>query len=240
MKVGFIGTGRMGQAMVAPPARRRPRGRRLQPHRRQGQAAGRCRREDRRLDRRAARYGDAVFTMLADDAALEDVVNRPAACSNRCRRAASMSAPARTASPPSARSRRCTPSPGQVAGRRARCWAGPELVTAGRPACSPRGPADALAKCRPLFEAIGRRTFEAGADPEAADRHEDRQQFRARLRHRGDGRGLRADPQIRRRHRRVLRRDDRRPVQLLGLQDLRQDHGGGELLPRSARWPRSA
>ena len=38
---------------------------------------------------------------------------------------------------------------------------------------------------------------------------------------------------------RVLRRDDRRPVQLLGLQGLRQDHGRRELLARSARWPRS-
>ena len=33
---------------------------------------------------------------------------------------------------------------------------------------SPRGPADAMAKCKPLFEAIGRETFEGGADPEAA------------------------------------------------------------------------
>ena len=46
----------------------------------------------------AAHYGDVVYTMLADDDALEDVVFRTAVCSRRCRKAASMSAPAPTAS----------------------------------------------------------------------------------------------------------------------------------------------
>ncbi len=46
----------------------------------------------------AARYGDVVYTMLADDAALEDVVFQAMGCSTRCPRAASMSAPAPTAS----------------------------------------------------------------------------------------------------------------------------------------------
>src|SRR3954451_22228170 len=44
----------------------------------------------------------------------------------------------------------------------------PELVSSGTAGVFASGPADALAKCKPLFEAIGRRTFEAGADPEAA------------------------------------------------------------------------
>lgn len=30
------------------------------------------------------------------------------------------------------------------------------------------GPADAVARCRPLFDAIARRVFDAGADPAAA------------------------------------------------------------------------
>jgi 3-hydroxyisobutyrate dehydrogenase-like beta-hydroxyacid dehydrogenase len=44
----------------------------------------------------------------------------------------------------------------------------PELVTAGTAGVFASGPAAAMAKCRPLFEALGRKTFEGGDDPEAA------------------------------------------------------------------------
>jgi 3-hydroxyisobutyrate dehydrogenase-like beta-hydroxyacid dehydrogenase len=44
----------------------------------------------------------------------------------------------------------------------------PELVSSGVAGVFASGPADALMKCKPLFEAIARRTFEGGADPEAA------------------------------------------------------------------------
>ena len=44
----------------------------------------------------------------------------------------------------------------------------PELVTAGTAGVFASGPAAAMAKCKPLFEALGRKTFEGGADPEAA------------------------------------------------------------------------
>jgi 3-hydroxyisobutyrate dehydrogenase-like beta-hydroxyacid dehydrogenase len=44
----------------------------------------------------------------------------------------------------------------------------PELVTSGTAGVFASGPADALAKCKPLFAAIARRTFDGGADPEAA------------------------------------------------------------------------
>jgi 3-hydroxyisobutyrate dehydrogenase-like beta-hydroxyacid dehydrogenase len=44
----------------------------------------------------------------------------------------------------------------------------PELVTSGTAGIVASGPAGAIAKCKPLFDAIGRRTFEAGEDPEAA------------------------------------------------------------------------
>ena len=98
MKVGFIGTGRMGQAMV----------RRLLEakhdvgvYNRTPRRRSRWRMPARRSSAPiadAARYGDVIYTMLADDAALEDVVFQAAGCSTRCRRAASMSAPAPTAS----------------------------------------------------------------------------------------------------------------------------------------------
>ena len=44
----------------------------------------------------------------------------------------------------------------------------PELVSSGTAGIVASGPADAMARCKPLFDAIGRRTFEGGTDPEAA------------------------------------------------------------------------
>src|SRR4029079_5505839 len=44
----------------------------------------------------------------------------------------------------------------------------PELVTAGTAGVFASGPAAAMAKCKPLFEVLGRKTFEGGEDPEAA------------------------------------------------------------------------
>ena len=100
MKVGFIGTGRMGQAMVRRLLEAKHERRRLQPHaprRRSRSADAGAKIAGSIAD--AARYGDVVYTMLADDAALEDVVFQSGGCSRRCRRAASTSAPAPTASP---------------------------------------------------------------------------------------------------------------------------------------------
>ena len=98
MKVGFIGTGRMGQAMV----------RRLLEAKHEVGVYNRTPEKAKPLADAgakilgsiadAARYGDVVYTMLADDAALEDVVFQAGACWRRCRKAASMSAPAPTAS----------------------------------------------------------------------------------------------------------------------------------------------
>src|SRR3954471_13590681 len=74
MKVGFIGTGRMGQAMV----------RRLLEAKHDVGVYNRTAEKAKPLAEAgakivgsiadAARYGDVVYTMLADDAALEDVV----------------------------------------------------------------------------------------------------------------------------------------------------------------------
>jgi 3-hydroxyisobutyrate dehydrogenase-like beta-hydroxyacid dehydrogenase len=44
----------------------------------------------------------------------------------------------------------------------------PDAAAAGQVGIVPAGPRDALAKCTPLFQAIGRRTFEAGEAPESA------------------------------------------------------------------------
>ena len=44
----------------------------------------------------------------------------------------------------------------------------PELVTAGTAGVFASGPAAAMAKCKPLFDASAASTFEGGDDPEAA------------------------------------------------------------------------
>ena len=44
----------------------------------------------------------------------------------------------------------------------------PELVSSGTAGIVASGPAEAMAQLQAAFDAIGRRTFEAGADPEAA------------------------------------------------------------------------
>jgi 3-hydroxyisobutyrate dehydrogenase-like beta-hydroxyacid dehydrogenase len=44
----------------------------------------------------------------------------------------------------------------------------PDVAAAGQLGIVPAGPTEAVARCRPLFEVIGRRAFEAGSQPEAA------------------------------------------------------------------------
>ena len=108
MKVGFIGLGRMGQAM----ARRLIDG---------GHEVGVYNRTAEKLKpltehgakaltsiKAAATFGDAVFTMLTDDAAVTDVVEQPGGIGIRCRKAACTSVLARTASPASKNSPPCT------------------------------------------------------------------------------------------------------------------------------------
>ncbi|AMN40874.1 NAD(P)-dependent oxidoreductase [Rhodoplanes sp. Z2-YC6860] len=166
MKVGFIGTGRMGGAMVGrllaaghdigiynrTPAKAKPladQGAKLV-----GSVAD------------AARYGDVIYTMLADDAALEDVVFRqglldalPKGGIHVC--AGTHGIPVikrlKAAHADKGQFLICAPMMGR-----------PELVSSGTAGVFASGPADAMNKCKPLFDALGRKTFEGGADPEAA------------------------------------------------------------------------
>ena len=79
-------------------------------------------------------------------------------------------------------------------------------------------------------------TFEAGDDPEAATAMKIANNFVLGCAIEAMGEGFALTRKYGVDTPRVLRRDDRRPVQLLGLQGLRQDHGGRELRARSARW----
>jgi 3-hydroxyisobutyrate dehydrogenase-like beta-hydroxyacid dehydrogenase len=167
MKVGFIGLGRMGQAMA----------RRLVDGGHDVGAYNRTAEKTKSLTdlgakamasiKEAANYAGAVFTMLADDAAVLDVVSKPGgllvslpkggihicagthsvACIEKLKAVHGEVEQVVIATP--------------MLGR-------PELVSSGQAGMVLGGAKDSLDRCRPLFEAIARRTFEAGADPVAA------------------------------------------------------------------------
>jgi 3-hydroxyisobutyrate dehydrogenase-like beta-hydroxyacid dehydrogenase len=166
MKVGFIGTGRMGGAMVG----------RLLAAKHEVGVYNRTPAKAKPLADQgakivasiadAARYGDVVYTMLADDSALEDVVFRqglldalPKGGIHVC--AGTHGIPVikklKAAHSEKGQALVCAPMMGR-----------PELVSSGTAGVFASGPADAMAKCKPLFDALGRKTFEGGADPEAA------------------------------------------------------------------------
>ncbi|MEI8150271.1 MAG: NAD(P)-dependent oxidoreductase [Hyphomicrobiales bacterium] len=166
MKVGFIGTGRMGQAMVR---RLLEAGHDVGIYNRTPEKAKPLAEAGARIVASiadATRYGDLIYTMLADDAALEDVVFRnglldslPKGGIHVCAGTHGIPVIRRLKQAHAERGQLLVAAP--MMGR-------PELVSAGTAGVFASGPAGAVAKCKPLFEAISRRTFEGGADPEAA------------------------------------------------------------------------
>ena len=166
MKVGFIGTGRMGQAMA----------RRLLDAEHDVGVYNRTADKAKPLAEAgakvvgsiadAARYGDALYTMLADDAALEDVVFRQGLLDALPKGGIHVCAGTHGI-PVIRRIKQAHADRGQVLVC-APMMGRPELVSSGTAGVFASGPADAMAKCKPLFDALGRRTFEGGADPEAA------------------------------------------------------------------------
>ena len=167
MKVGFIGTGRMGRAMA----------RRLIEashdiavfNRTAAKAAELVQAGARSASSlaHAARHGDAVFTMLADDAALDDVAGRtgglletlPKGGIHICSGTHGIGVIRKLKAAHAARGQILVTAP--MLGR-------PEMVASGEAGVVIAGPSEALRRCAPLFDAIARRVIEAGADPEAA------------------------------------------------------------------------
>src|SRR5215475_4414911 len=162
MKVGFIGLGRMGQEMAR---RILGAGHELAVYNRTPEklkALGEAGAKILGSIADVARYGDAVFTMLADDAALEDVAWRQGLLQSL----------------PKNHIHICAGTHGVGVIRKlndAHAQAGqvmiaspmlgrPEAVASGQAGVVVGGPADAVARCRSLFEAVSRRVFEAGAD----------------------------------------------------------------------------
>jgi 3-hydroxyisobutyrate dehydrogenase-like beta-hydroxyacid dehydrogenase len=167
MKVGFIGTGRMGQAMV----------RRMLEAKHEVGVYNRTPEKAKPLADAGAkilpsiadatRFGDVVYTMLADDAALEDVVFRNGGLLASLPKSGIHVCAGTHGIPVIRKIKAAHSENGQILVA-APMMGRPELVSSGTAGVFASGPNDALAKCKPLFDAIGRRTFEAGADPEAA------------------------------------------------------------------------
>ena len=167
MKVGFLGLGRMGSAMAR---RLCEAGHDVAVYNRTPEKARALAEAGAKVVgsiAEAANYGEAVFTMLADDAALEDVAERKDGLLQ---------------SLPTGRIHICAGTHGVQVIRKlnsAHAGAGqvmmaspmlgrPDAVSSGQAGIVVAGPADTLARCRPLFDAIARRAFDAGADPAAA------------------------------------------------------------------------
>ena len=155
MKVGFIGLGRMGGAMV---------GRLLQG----GHEVGVYNRTPAKLKpftdagakavdsiKAAAQFGDAVFTMVSDDAGVFEVVEQtgglkdslPKGGIHICSGTHSVAAINRLKDIHAAAGQFFIASP--MLGR-------PEVVAAGQAGTVVGGPPDVAARCRPLFAAIAR------------------------------------------------------------------------------------
>ena len=167
MKVGFLGLGRMGSAMAR---RLCEAGHDVAVYNRTPEKARALAEAGAKVVgsiAEAAHYGEAVFTMLADDAALEDVAERKDGLLQ---------------SLPTGRIHICAGTHGVQVVRRlnsahartgqvmvaAPMLGRPEAVSSGQAGMVVGGPAETLARCRPLFDAIARRAFDAGADPAAA------------------------------------------------------------------------
>ena len=167
MKAGFIGTGRMGQAM----ARRLLDG---------GHDLGVYNRTADKLKpltglgakpldsiKAVATYGEAVFTMLADDAAVMEVATKPAGLVESlpqggihiCAGTHSVACIAELKERHGKAGQVLLATP--MLGR-------PEVVLSGQAGMVLAGAGAGLERCRPLFKAIARRTFEGGSDPVAA------------------------------------------------------------------------
>jgi len=167
MKIGFIGLGRMGQAMA----------RRLLEAKHDVGAYNRTPEKIKDLVAAGAKplgsieqacgYGAAVFTMLADDAALADVAEKkgglleslPKGGIHICSGTHGVTIIKKLTAAHAERGQVLVAAP--MLGR-------PEVVASGQAGVVIGGPPGALVQCKPLFEAIGRRAFEAGSDPASA------------------------------------------------------------------------
>jgi 3-hydroxyisobutyrate dehydrogenase-like beta-hydroxyacid dehydrogenase len=167
MKVGFIGLGKMGQGMTR---RILGGGHDLIVYNRTLEKAADLAGAGATIATSIgdACYGrDVVITMVSDDTAVKEVALgrdgvreslRPGAI-HLCMGTHSVAAVQTLAKAHQEASQRMVSAP--VLGR-------PDAAAAGQLGIVAGGPADAVKECEPLFQVLGRRTFEAGTKPEGA------------------------------------------------------------------------
>jgi 3-hydroxyisobutyrate dehydrogenase-like beta-hydroxyacid dehydrogenase len=167
MKVGFIGLGRMGSEMAG---RLLAGGHDLAVYNRtpeKAAALGEAGATVVSSMAETAHYGEAVFTMLSDDAALIDVVEQkggllevlPKRGIHICSGTHSVAAIQKVETAHREAGQVMLTSP--MFGR-------PQMVASGQANTVISGPPDELKRCRPLFDAIARSVFEAGDNAVAA------------------------------------------------------------------------
>jgi 3-hydroxyisobutyrate dehydrogenase-like beta-hydroxyacid dehydrogenase len=165
VKIGFIGLGRMGQEIAQ----------RLLDAGNELVVFNRTRSKAADLEKAGARVADSigeacagqevVFTMLTDDVALREVLNT-GLLENLAKGAVhvpmgthSVDALTEVAKIHEAAGQILVACP--VLGR-------PDAVASGQAGLVPAGPQDTIAQLQPLFDAVGRRSFNAGANPAGA------------------------------------------------------------------------
>jgi 3-hydroxyisobutyrate dehydrogenase-like beta-hydroxyacid dehydrogenase len=167
MKIGFIGLGRMGQVMAR---RILAGGHDLGVYNRTPDKAKALAEAGGKVlgsIKEAANYGEGVFTMLADDAAVESVVNQAGGLLESLTKGGIHICAGTHSVATIQKLKAAHIQAGQVLiatpmlGR-------PDVVSAGQAGMVLGGPKDSVDRFRPVFEAIARRTFEAGPDPAAA------------------------------------------------------------------------
>lgn len=167
MKVGFIGLGRMGQAMAT---RMLQAGHELAVFNRTPDKTKPLADAGAKVVNSiaaAATFGEVVFTMLTDDAAVESVALQkgglldalPKGGIHVCSGTHGVGIIRTLTAEHKEKGQILVTAP--ILGR-------PEQVMAGAVGVVAGGPTDAVKRCQPLFAAIGRRTFEAGSEPAAA------------------------------------------------------------------------
>ena len=167
MKVGFIGLGRMGQAIAG---RVLGGGHELTVYNRTPEKAAELGAAGATVAasmEEVCRDSEVVITMLAHDAALDEVARADGGILQSLPKGAIHMAMGTHGVDIARALAAAHEEAGQifvaapVLGR-------PDVAAEGQIGIVPGGPADAVAKCAPLFDVIGRRTFDAGTDPASA------------------------------------------------------------------------
>lgn len=164
MKVSFVGLGKMGQAMSD---RILAAGHELAVHNRTASKAADIVKRGAKWSASvgdAADHGEIVITMLENDGALHEIVygkgglmeKMPKGAIHLCMGTYSIGAIKKLTADHAAAGHTLVSAP--VMGR-------PPVAAAGQLGIIVGGPPEAVAKCQPLFAAMGRRTFDAGSEP---------------------------------------------------------------------------